>query len=510
MASDSGTLTGPDLSRGIPLADLPDGSMLAGHVGDEPVLLVRQGEEIFAIGALCTHYSGPLADGLIVGDTIRCPWHHACFSLRSGKALRAPALNPVSCWRVARRDGTVFVKDKIEEPAPRRLAASGLPNTVVIVGGGAAGNAAAETLRNEGFGGKVIMLSADQSGPYDRPNLSKSYLAGSAEEDWIPLRPAEFYKAQDIDLRLNTVVAAIDAAGRKLQLGDGAELAYDALLLATGAEPVRLDLPGAGLPHVHYLRTLADSRSIAGEAQSARRAVVLGASFIGLEVAASLRARNVEVDVVAPETIPMERILGPDAGHFIRTLHETHGVGFHLGATAQSIGPQGVTLNNGQKLDADLVVIGAGVRPEVALAEAAGLRIDRGVVVNEYLETSAPGIFAAGDIARWPDRLTGQPIRIEHFAVAERQGQTAARNILGARERFDAVPFFWTEQYDVAIAYVGHAERWDTVNIDGSLAARDCMIAYYRGGKKLAIATIGRDLACLEAEAEFEREIAFV
>jgi apoptosis-inducing factor 3 len=505
MASESGKLTGPDLSQGIPFDDLSDGGMIAGHAGGEPVLLARQGEEIFAIGSVCTHYSGPLAEGLIVGDTIRCPWHHACFSLRSGKALRAPALNPVSCWRPARRDGTVFVRDKVEERGPPRLASAGLPSAVVIIGGGAAGNAAAETLRNEGFGGKVIMLSADQSGPYDRPNLSKSYLAGTAEEDWIPLRSLDFYAAHDIDLRLNTRVAAIDAAGRKLRLADRTELAFDALLLATGAEPVRLDVPGASLPHVHYLRTLADSRAIAAKAQSARRAVVLGASFIGLEVAASLRARNVEVDVAAPETIPMERILGPDAGHFIRTLHETHGVTFHLGSMAQSIAPQGVTLNNGQRLEADLVVIGAGVRPESGLAEAAGLRINRGVMVNDYLETSAPRIFAAGDIARWPDRLTGDAIRIEHFVVAERQGQTAARNILGARERFAAVPFFWTEQYDVAIAYVGHAERWDMVKIDGSLEARDCMLSYYRGGKKLAVATIGRDLDSLKAEVEFER-----
>ncbi|MGB7046289.1 MAG: FAD-dependent oxidoreductase, partial [Methylocella sp.] len=393
MSTDSATPAGPDLRQGIAFGDLPDGGMLAGHAGGEAVLLVRRGEDVFAVGAVCTHYGAPLADGLVVGETVRCPWHHACFSLRTGEALRAPALNPVSCFRVERRGGTVYVQEKLEKAAPRALTSPTLPRSVVIVGGGAAANAAAETLRNEGYRGGITMLSADDSGPYDRPNLSKGFLAGSAEEDWIPLRSPDFYKKNNIDLKLATRVAALDPSSRKLRLADGGELKYDALLLATGAEPVRLDIPGSDLAHVHYLRTLGDSRAIIAKAQASRRAVVLGASFIGLEVAASLRARNIEVAVVAPETIPMERILGADAGNFLRLLHEEHGVTFHLGTTAASISTQSVILRNGETLGADLVVAGVGVRPSITLAEQARLSIDRGVAVNEYLETSAPGIF---------------------------------------------------------------------------------------------------------------------
>jgi NADPH-dependent 2,4-dienoyl-CoA reductase/sulfur reductase-like enzyme/nitrite reductase/ring-hydroxylating ferredoxin subunit len=509
MSEEKIKLGGPDLAQGIALSSLTEGAMLLGHAQGEPLILVRRGDELFAIGAVCTHYSGPLAEGLLVDDTVRCPWHHACFSLRTGEALRAPALNPVSCWRVEQRDGKAYVREKIRNAGRQAsLAAAEMPASVVIIGGGAAGNAAAGMLRREGYAGHLTMLSADESAPYDRPNLSKNYLAGSAPEDWIPLRSPEFYKEQNIDLKLGVRAAAIDTANRQVELADGSRHAYDALLIATGAEPVRLALPGGDLPHVHYLRTFADSRALVARASASKRAVVIGASFIGLEVAASLRARNIDVHVVGREACPMEKVLGADVGNFIRRLHEEHGVMFHLGTTATSIDERSVTLQTGENILADLVVIGVGVRPSIALAEQAGLAIDRGITVNEYLETSVPGIFAAGDIARWPDRLTSERIRVEHWVVAERQGQTAARNILGRRERFDAVPFFWTEQYDFGLAYVGHAERFDKVEIDGQLDARDCTITYRRDGQKLAVAVIHRDLEGLHAEAEFERTVA--
>jgi len=500
---------GDDFVQGVSIARIAPNGMLLGHARGEPVILARHGDELFAVGATCTHYGAPLVDGLIVGDTLRCPWHHACFSLRTGEVLRVPALNPVSCWRVEQRDGKAYVSEKIDSaPVRSAPAVAGLPESVVIIGGGAAGNAAAEGLRREGYSGTVTMLSADTSLPCDRPNLSKNFLAGSAPVDWLSLRSAAFYREHNIDVRLATRVVNIDTAPRRLQLDDGSALAYGALLLATGAEPIRLDIPGVDLPHVHYLRTQADSEALVSAGPTCRRAVLIGASFIGLEVASSLRARNIEVHVVGRETTLMEKILGPQVGNFLRQLHEKHGVVFHLGTSPTKIDAQAVTLQNGEKLQADLVVVGVGVRPAIALAEQAGLAIDHGVVVDEYLQTSMPGIFAAGDIARWPDRLTGERIRVEHWVVAERQGQTAARNMLGQRERYDAVPFFWTEQYDFGLAYVGHAERWDQADIDGSLEARDCTITYRRGGQKLAVAVVHRDLEGLRAEVEFERAMA--
>lgn len=510
MSETNDKLGGPDLVKGVALSKVADGTMLLGHAHGEPVLLTRRGDELFAFGALCTHYGAPLADGLLVDGMVRCPWHHACFSLRTGAAVRAPALDPISCWRVEQRDGSVYVREKLARSEQQLPLAASAPQSVTIVGGGAAGNAAAETLRREGYSGPITMLSADASGPCDRPNLSKGFLAGTASAESNLLRPPAFYLEHGIDLKLDAPVATLDTQSRHLELVDGSRHAFDMLLLATGAEPVRLDVSGATLQHVHYLRTLADSRALVAKALTSQRAVVIGASFIGLEVAASLRARNVDVHVVAPDTVPMEKILGKDVGKFIRDLHERHGVSFHLGTTVISIDRQNVHLKNGESLQADLVVVGIGVRPMIALAEQAGLAIDRGIAVDEYLETSVPGIFAAGDIARWPDRLSGERIRVEHWVVAERQGQTAARNMLGRRERFDGVPFFWTEQYDFGLTYVGHAERWDQAEIDGQLDAetQDCTITYRRAGKKLAVAVVHRDLEGLRAEVELERAFA--
>ncbi|HEU4698897.1 MAG TPA: FAD-dependent oxidoreductase [Gemmatimonadales bacterium] len=498
---------GPDLAAGIPESALPADGVLTGQVAGEPVLLARAGDEVLAIGAMCTHYGGPLGEGLRVGDTVRCPWHHACFSLRTGEATCAPALNPVPRYSVERRDGTIRVTGTLE-PAPPRVpaaAAAGQPEAIVIVGAGAAGNAAAEMLRRRGYGGRVVMIGADPDLPYDRPNLSKDYLAGAAPEEWIPLRSADFYREQRIECVLGTRVGGLDAERREVKLLDGRTFPYDRLLLATGAEPVRLPVPTHGQSHVFTLRTLADSRAIIAAAKQAKRVVVVGSSFIGMEAAAALRARGLAVDVVSTDAVPFARTFGPELGRLFQQRHEAHGVRFHLGQSVAALDADSVTLKSGATLPADLVVVGIGVRPSIAIAQWAKLDVDNGVLVNEYLETSRAGIYAAGDIARWPDPHTGERIRVEHWVVAERQGQTAARNMLGERIPYRDVPFFWTHQYDVGLRYVGHHEKWDRIDVAGDLERLDASVTYVRGGKTLAVATLGRDHASLEAEVELER-----
>ena len=508
MGGDEKPLSGPDLSQGVELDAIPSGGMLLGHVGGEPVVLVRPAgsDDVHAVGATCTHYNGPLAEGLLVGTRVRCPWHHACFDVRTGEAVSAPALNPLPCFAVERRGTRVVVGAK-REPGPTRRRPARVPASVVIAGAGAAGNAAAEMLRREGYEGPITMVGADPARPVDRPNLSKDYLAGTAPEDWVFLRGDDFYAEQEVELILGARAVALDPSARRIELSDGTGRTYGALLLATGADPIRLAIPQAAGARVFTLRSLADSRAIiaAATADGARRAVVVGASFIGLEAAASLRTRGLEVHVVAPDARPLGRVLGPELGDFVRGLHEEHGVIFHLGRKPSAFEAGAVALDDGSRLPADLVVLGVGVRPSLELAEKAGLRVDRGVVVNAQLETSAPGVFAAGDIARWPDPRTGALVRIEHWVVAERQGQAAARNILGRGEPFRDVPFFWSQHYDVPINYVGHADSWDRIEIAGSLAAKDALVAYRHGGRIVAVATVYRDRDSLEAEAAFER-----
>jgi NADPH-dependent 2,4-dienoyl-CoA reductase/sulfur reductase-like enzyme/nitrite reductase/ring-hydroxylating ferredoxin subunit len=506
-----GSTNTPDFTQGFPVDGLREGEMIQGKVEDDDVLLTRRSDEFFAVGAHCTHYHGPLGEGLIVGEELRCPLHHACFSLRTGMALCAPAFDAIPRWRVERVGDRVFVREKLpalaQYPEASASRPPNSPSSVVIVGGGAAGLAAADMLRRKGYDAPVTILSADDFAPYDRPNVSKDYLQEPIPDEWMNLRVPEYYREQRIDLVLNSRVSSIDPRQKQVRLEDGRTYNFGALLLATGAEVIKLPIPGSRESDVFYVRTWSDAKVIFKRAETAKQVLVVGASFIGLEVAASLRSRGLAVHVVALASQPFEHTLGPDVGAFFRALHESHGVVFHLGKTVTRMDGDQVTLDDGTKLQADLLILGVGVRPSVALAEQVGLKIDRGVVVNEFLETSVPGIFAAGDIARWPHHPSGQQIRVEHWVVAERQGQIAAKNILGYREPYDAVPFFWTQQFGVSLRYVGHADRWDAVEIAGSLDSKNCAVSYRRGGKTLALATIGRDVQSLEFEAAMEASL---
>jgi NADPH-dependent 2,4-dienoyl-CoA reductase/sulfur reductase-like enzyme/nitrite reductase/ring-hydroxylating ferredoxin subunit len=494
-----------DLNAGLPAEMLQEGVPFGAQIDGESVLLVRRGAEIFAIGGTCTHYSGPLADGMVVGDEIRCPWHHACFSLRTGAVTAAPALSPQPRWEIMQKDGRIFVGQKHEAADP--LAALGSSQAqlrnVLIIGGGAAGNAAAEELRRGGFTGAVVIIDHDADAPYDRPNLSKDYLAGSAPEAWLPLRPPEFEREHGIQ-RIKDTAVAIDAARKTVSTGKGRDILYDALILATGAEPIRIPIPGIDLPHVHVLRTIADCRNLIAAATAAKSIVIAGASFIGMEAAAALRTRGLTVTVVAPEQTPFDKVLSKRPGEALQALHERHGVTFRLGRSLAAVTQHAVTLDDGTNINADVVLLGIGVRPRLDLARSAGVATDNGVLVNEFLESSVAGIYAVGDLARYPSRHTGERVRIEHWVVAERMGAVAARNVLGAREPFTVVPFFWTQQYDAVISYVGHGAGWTAVEIDGSPEAGDCAISLTKNGALVAYITMGRDRQSLAAERQME------
>jgi apoptosis-inducing factor 3 len=496
---------GPDFISGVAMSEIPDGGVKAGHVGGTKALLARVSNEVFAMEAACSHLGGPLGEGLIVGHTIRCPWHHACFSLRSGVAVTAPAFDPILRWEVMVEGNIVRVKSAAHLPKPSRLQRTvDSEEHFIIVGGGAAGFAAADMLARMGFSGKITMISDDVVRPYDRTLLTKDYLDGRFGDEHLPLSNCDLFSEEVVRLILRTEVERIDPTARKVTLSDGRELAYSKLLLATGAAPKHPNFPGAGLPHVKLLRSLDDCRDVVAAARAAHRIVVIGGSFIGLEAAASLRDRGHKVSVAAPEKCPMERVFGSQLSELIAATHRKHGVDWHVGRRVDCVTEDNVRLEDGTLLDADLVVVGTGVAPRIGLAQAAGIAVDGGVSVDEHLATSVPDVFAAGDIASWPDRYSGSRVRVEHWVVAERQGQIAALNMTGHRRSYDAVPFFWTKHFDLSIRYVGHATSWDELKIEGDLGSRDALVRFVKEGRLLAVATVNRDIASLQEERAWE------
>lgn len=490
------------------LSEINDGEMKEIQVGETPVLLARVSGKCYALAAKCTHYGGPLAKGALVGDRIICPWHHACFNATNGDLKEPPALDSLPSFTL-RIDGDDIFVELPEEPADRRtpamarLDAKTDGRVFVILGGGASGYMAAQTLRADGFKGRIVMVTREDRYPYDRPNLSKDYLQGSAEPEWIPLRADEFFADHDIEIMRESEAKKIDTAAKEITFADGKTLAYDSLLVATGGIPRKLELPNAGLKNIFVLRSFDTAEAIIAAAEKATKAVIIGASFIGMETAASLAQRGVSVTVIAPDKVPFEKTLGAEIGELFRRVHEKNGVKFRLNSHVKGFeggeAVRSVILDTGETVDADLVIVGIGVSPATGFLDGIELHKDGGVVTDKHLSLGRD-LYAAGDIVHFPDARTGESIRIEHWRTALQQGQTAGHNMAGRTMAFTGVPFFWTTQFGVTLNYVGHADRWDEIIFDGDPASQDFLAFYVKDFRVLAVAGMNRDseLAFLE------------
>jgi 3-phenylpropionate/trans-cinnamate dioxygenase ferredoxin reductase component len=360
----------------------------------------------------------------------------------------------------------------------------------VIVGGGLAGAKTAEMLRKEGFDGELVLIGAEGELPYERPPLSKDYLRGESPREDARVHPEDFYGEQEIDLRLATTVEAIDPNGRELELGGGERLGFDKLVLATGAEPRRLDVPGAALDGVHYLRTLPESDALAAKLDQGARVAVIGGGWIGAEVAASARQKGAEVTLVERAARPLERVLGAEASEFYAELHRANGVALHTEAQVERFEGAGriesVKLGDGTGVACDLVVVGVGVVPRTGLAEAAGIALDNGIAVDERLETEVAGVFATGDVANAHHPFYGHALRVEHWANALHQPEVVARAMLDKPASYDRLPYFFSDQYDVGMEYAGFATEWDRVVFRGDPESREFIAFWVKGGRVIA------------------------
>src|SRR5215216_662475 len=488
--------------------DLRDGEMKEVSVDETRLLLARVGDKFYAVSATCPHYGAPVAEGALCGTRIVCPWHHAVFNVINGNLEEPPALDSLTSYEVRVEGERIFVSlpEKVED---RRTPAMAKQDPIVdsrqfvIIGAGAAGYAASQALREEGFRGNVVMITREDRAPYDRPNLSKDYLQGHAEPEWMPLRGDEFFKEHDIQLILNREVTRVDARGKTITFEGGETMDYDALLVATGGAPVRLNIPGADLKNVSALRSFADADAIIETAARSRRAVVVGASFIGMEAAYSLRERGLEVTVIAPSREPFETTLGAEVGALFRRVHESHGIRFKLGSIVYRFegnhNVEAVTLDSGERIETDMVVVGVGVRPVTQFIDGVELDHAGAIIVDSRLR-AGDGIYAAGDIAAFIDSRTGERIRIEHWRTAQQQGRTAARNMIGRDVEFDAVPFFWTQQFDAGLIYVGHGKSWDEIIYRGDVLSREFLAFYVKNDRILAVAGMNRDREMAEIE----------
>jgi NADPH-dependent 2,4-dienoyl-CoA reductase/sulfur reductase-like enzyme/nitrite reductase/ring-hydroxylating ferredoxin subunit len=483
------------------ITDLQDGDMKEVEVGGLKILLTRLDGTFFAIGGECSHYGGPLAEGVLSGMHVTCPWHQARFHIKTGELASPPALDSMARFETRVEGDKVFVilPEKASGTVPPAMVkrnAEADSRLFVILGGGAAGNAAAQKLRQVAYQGRILLVSRESRVPYDRTTLSKGYLSGDMEAASLPLRTEAFYREADIELMLGKKVSQVNTASKTIIFDYGESLAYDALLVATGGQPRELDIPGAGLDNVFTLRTPEDADRIMKAATQNPEVVVVGTGFIGMETAAALRKRGLTVTVIGPGAVPFEKTLGPEVGGMIRQIHEEKGVSFRLGRKVTRLEGKGrvteVVLDNKERLPAGLVLIGIGVRPATDFLQGVPINPDGSVTVDKHLSL-ADGLYAAGDIARFPDWRTGELIRIEHWQLAELQGFTAALNMTGQQEEFKGVPFFWTEQFDTYLYHVGYADTWDEIVWHGKVQDRTFVAFYVKNGQVQAAAGCGYD-----------------
>lgn len=487
------------------VSDLQDGEKRQVSVGETDVLLVRVKDNFYAIGAYCTHYQAPLVNGVLSRNHIICPWHNAYFQIDTGDQQEPPGLDSLPCYsvRVEGENIIVSVPQSCSQARTRAMAEYNSEidkRTFIILGAGAAGAHAAETLRIEGFQGRVIMVTQEDRIPYDRTWLSKDYFTGKVNKEQLPLRAPEFYQQHNIEVLLNKQVVNVDAKAKTVTFADGENLNYDALLVATGGKPRQLDVEGADLKNIFTLRSATDTESILTAASRASHAVVIGSSFIGMEAASSLKQRGVKVTVISPDSIPFKKILGEEIGQIFKQVHEDNGVIFKAGRKVTRVEGndtvEAVILDNQERIPADMVVVGIGVQPATDFLEGIDLNQDKSVPVNEHLLCTAEGIedlYAAGDIARFPDWRTGKDTRVEHWRIAAQQGKIAAHNMLGKSVKFQTVPVFWTMQFNFPLRYVGHAKEWDEIIVDGDLEKREFIVFYLKDNQVLAAASSKRD-----------------
>lgn len=481
---------------------LKNGEMKSFNIDEEnKVLLCRINNEYFAVGANCTHYGAPLEEGILKDDMIICPWHHACFNAKTGNLLEPPAMDSLTKYEIKTEGNSVkvFVPDKIQGswvPDMARKDIKADSRTFLILGAGASGYSAAQSMRENGFKGNIIMITHENKTPYDRPNLSKDYLAGNADPAWMPLRSDEFYKEYGIEIKTEMVIKAVDLKLKNVTFQNGEEINYDKLLIATGGIPRKLNVPGADLQNIFYLRSFKDCDDIISAAKNSKKAVVIGSSFIGMETASSLMERNIEVTVISPDETPFERNFGKDIGNLFKSEHEKKGISFKLKSNIKSfkgdIMVRSVLLESGEEIETDFVIVGIGVMPATQFLTGIDLLKDGSLKTDSYL-CVIDDVYASGDIATFPDFHTGDFIRVEHWRLAEQLGRVAGANMTGKKIKYEEIPFFWTVQAGLNLRYVGFTKGWDEIITDGSISQKEFISYYIKNNTVLAAAGINRD-----------------